>query len=132
MRLIELADERTQFHACGCSVLTSPMRRTPEGTFVEVIVPRTEHSETCKFKRRSFLEVNTSGLRARGADGDMPSDMVGNWSTPVSAPNGPTQITWNLEADSRHLWSLGEVLHYPRDYFRLVWRKRRAELDNLK
>lgn len=121
-----------KFHPCGCSVRSGNMRRTPEGTFVEVSVLRTVHADTCKFKGRSFLELDTSGLRARGADGDMPSDMVGNWSTPVSAPNGPIQLTWNMESDPRHLWSLGEVLHYPRDYWRKVWRKRKAELDKLK
>ncbi len=60
----------------------------------------------------------------------MPSDMVGNWSTPVSAPNGPIQITWNMNADSRHLWSLGRYCTTPEIIFRKVWRKRKAELDS--
>lgn len=108
------------------------MRRTPEGTFVEVSELRTEHAETCKFKRSALGEPNAGGVMALGADGDIRRDMLESWSSSSSSPNGPTQITWNLDADPRHLWSLGEVLHYPRDYFRKVWKKRKAALDKLK
>lgn len=93
---------------------------------------RTEHAETCKFKRSALGEPIAGGVMARGADGDIRRDMLETWSTSSSSPNGPIQITWNLDADPRFLDLTTNVLNYPEDFWRKVWRKRKAELDKLK
>jgi hypothetical protein len=112
----------SNLHPCGCSIKSGNMIRCPKGTFVEATELRSVHADTCKFKNLELGASLPRGVMARGADGDMPRDTRGTWSTLRSSPNGPTQLKWNL--DPGIPWSLGSVLNYPRNFWRDEYRRR--------